>query len=987
MFVRIGGKRKQSPRLPALVTLFAITLAALLWPGVSSADDCSGLAACQATDQARLLGPFNALLGSPAGAAVLATNLQTQNAIYLNSTQAQKVASGTVLIVQYIAANILLRAFPDNPNFGYTQGGLPNAPSTPGSIAAAVSDIYGNTQLNAMKPFFGSINVYQYAYGLLPGQIDSVGNPPPYQVSAAIHDNPFIAANSSPLAAQNQQTQGAFGINWQDQGDSMTGDFPSAHTMIGNIHALTYAVLAPGYYQQLAQAAADFAYDLNVFGVHYPTDVIGGRILATYVVAETLAGNALYPSSTSIPGNIASLSQAMQGFLGGGGSSPYAAPCAGNVAACVAGGAIPNAATYAQMAQRYAALLTYGLPSVSDTTLAPVVPTDAHFLIATRFPYLNTAQLNQILATTELPSGGPIDNGTGWARLNLYAAAGGYGAFPTNVTVSMNAALGGLNAFDVWSNAITGPGGLTLQGSGTLVLAGNNSYTGDTVVQGGTLAVTGSVAGNVAVWSGASFAGNGTVGGSLALLAGSTYQAGVAPNDANLLLVGGTATLSGATLAIGSVGGGPPLGTVWPILGATGGINGRFSAVTEPTSGLADGTRIDTLYASNAISLVVTPRFYGNLAAAGLAQRSSEVSVGAVLDANRPVPGAILDPVQSALFDPLYTLSASNIAAGLDELAPSIYPDTMITARNSWYLMANAISGQLAARRGLAAEHAASSAPGPNGSTIWVSGLAGYDSVGAGGSPGFTAGLGGTAAGIDVPVLGNARIGVAVGTVEGQTWSQASGNASSSTAQLVGYGQWQGGMVFADLQLGLMYQQENVRRDLALFGTGARGSTDGLAGGGGVRVGVQQEFGGWLIEPSLGFGGFDLHLGNVAESGGVLAENIGGATLGSAETTLAVSAQRGFALNERVRMIVTGRLGWSHEFADNTANVTASFQGLNGSGFALSSAPIGRDAALVGLGADIKVASWPVAMFVDYGGAISGSSSAQSFSAGLRLTW
>ena len=102
-------------------------------------------------------------------------------------------------------------------------------------------------------------------------------------------------------------------------------------------------------------------------------------------------------------------------------------------------------------------MLTYGLPSVSDTTLAPVVPTDAHFLIATRFPYLNTAQLNQVLATTELPSGGPIDNGTGWARLNLYAAAGGYGAFPTNVTVSMNAALGGLNAFDVWSNAISAP--------------------------------------------------------------------------------------------------------------------------------------------------------------------------------------------------------------------------------------------------------------------------------------------------------------------------------------------------------------------------------------------------------------------------------------------------------------------------------------------------------------------------------------------------
>ena len=274
-----------------------------------------------------LLGYFNTLPSLTGGAALVTANLQTEENIYLNSTQQQKIASGTVFIVQgqTLQANILLRAFPGNPNYFYNSAGLPTAPVLPASITDAVQAITDNSQVIAMKPFFGSANVYGHAYGLLPGQIDSTGNPPPYQVSAAIHDNPFTAANSSPLAAANQQTNNGYGVNWQGQNgsDSKIGDFPSAHTMLSTFNAITFAVLAPGYYQQLAQSVEEFTYDLNVFAGHYPLDVVGGRILGTYVLAQTLAGNPIYPSS--IPANLASLSQAMQGYLGGGGSSPYAA--------------------------------------------------------------------------------------------------------------------------------------------------------------------------------------------------------------------------------------------------------------------------------------------------------------------------------------------------------------------------------------------------------------------------------------------------------------------------------------------------------------------------------------------------------------------------------------------------------------------------------------------------------------------------------------
>ena len=51
----------------------------------------------------------------------------------------------------------------------------------------------------------------------------------------------------------------------------------------------------------------------------------------------------------------------------------------------------------------------------------------------------------------------------------------------------MDASKGGFNVADNWKNDISGTGSLTKEGSGMLVLSGNNSYTGNTIVDGGSI--------------------------------------------------------------------------------------------------------------------------------------------------------------------------------------------------------------------------------------------------------------------------------------------------------------------------------------------------------------------------------------------------------------------------------------------------------------------------------------------------------------------
>ena len=73
--------------------------------------------------------------------------------------------------------------------------------------------------------------------------------------------------------------------------NATSGSFPSAHMIAASTAALTYAVMIPEAYQDLMLSAQQFGLSRNIIGVHYPTDIIGGRIVAYYAMAQALANN------------------------------------------------------------------------------------------------------------------------------------------------------------------------------------------------------------------------------------------------------------------------------------------------------------------------------------------------------------------------------------------------------------------------------------------------------------------------------------------------------------------------------------------------------------------------------------------------------------------------------------------------------------------------------------------------------------------------
>jgi fibronectin-binding autotransporter adhesin len=136
--------------------------------------------------------------------------------------------------------------------------------------------------------------------------------------------------------------------------------------------------------------------------------------------------------------------------------------------------------------------------------------------------------------TITLDAGGTLQIGTGTTASGVLGTD-----LVNNGTLIFNRLGSGTAA-----TSVSGTGGLTLAGSGTLRLTATSSYSGATLVNAGTLLVNGAVGSTVvSVAAGATLGGSGSIGGAVAVLAGGTLSPG---DGLNSLACGPVSLLDGS---------------------------------------------------------------------------------------------------------------------------------------------------------------------------------------------------------------------------------------------------------------------------------------------------------------------------------------------------------------------------------------------------------------------------------------------------------
>lgn len=688
----------------------------------------------------------------------------------------------------------------------------------------------------------------------------------------------------------------------------------------------------------------------------------------------------------------------------------------------------------------------YGVKS--GTSMSAPHATGALALVMQRYPYMTNEQALQVLLTTATQLDGSITQApnttVGWGVPDLGRAMHG----PGQLLGAMNVNLAAGQA-DVWSNGISDQaliqrqaedraehaawqqtlidkgwqngvganasqqdqtdygvgnardqaaatrvyeGSLIKSGAGSLVLNGDSTYRGATTVNGGLLAVNGTLTSAVSVNDSGTLGGSGRIGaltvnrggrvapgnsvgtlqvaGDVTLGAGSTYAVELTPSSSDRIVAGGKALLDGGTLTL-ALENSPTLlsgaqaqsliGRQYSILQAAGGIEGQFGQVLP--NYLFLGGSLD--YAAGGVQLQVV-RNDARFASVGATRNQRNVATAAEqLGAGNPVYESM---VRSE------SLAAAQ--QGLQQLSGEIYPAIGAMLINDSLQLRDAVGERL--------RHV----PTSGERNLWLKALGAWGKTDARSeTAGATTSLGGVLAGVDGALDEQTRVGLVAGYSDS---SLSLGSGTHSSASIDSYhfgayigrewGNWRmtGGAAYSwhrgDVKRDLQYGDVSGKQKAKLEARTAQLFTEAA-----YRIQLQP----LALEPFANLAYVHLDSDGLHEKGDAAALHRGSDRRDAVLSTLGARVLKTVALNNHQQLELSGSLGWQHSLTAVESEEHLGFV-AGGPSFAVRSSPLLRDAALVGVQASLALSA-STRVNLDYHGQLAGRENTQGV--GLSLNW
>ena len=556
-----------------------------------------------------------------------------------------------------------------------------------------------------------------------------------------------------------------------------------------------------------------------------------------------------------------------------------------------------------------------------------------------------------------------------------------------------------------FNGRLSGTGAIAKQGTGTLLLTGDQPFSGTVsvdqgVLQVGSRAARASLGGQVTVANGAGLSGNGSVGslvnhgvvqsgaeaGTLSVTGNLTNAADgvlvltVSSPTATPLVVGGTAALGGG-LQVNSLA--PFTGnTVYSLITAGGGVTGTFSAADLPQYAFLSTALV---YDANAVNLQVSRN---NTSFTDVAATGNQFSAASALSRNGAAGAALLNEIVN--------LSVAGARNAFDSLSGEIHASTASAMLEDSRYVRDAVNDRMRQpscsaaddpRRALAPSDNQLSSNGCHGEMVgWIRALGAWgDSDGDSNSAQMDRSLGGFMLGTDKQLDDQWRAGMAAGyTRSNLNAHDRNSDATVDSYHLAGYLNSQFDALAVRLGAAYSWHSIETKRDVNVGAYNDRLKADYDARSAQVfgEVGYAINAGGVALEPYAGLAYVNYDTDTAKEKGGA------GRLKADADqditfSTLGLRVGKLITLANGSQLTPRGAIGWRHAFGDTKPDADLTF--INGgASFSTQGVPIAKDSAIVEAGVDFQI-SPAGKLGIGYSGQLSGQSNDHAMTISFSL--